>query len=79
MNRYLAIDEIRALLMEDNSSDEKEIEGKEADNEKSVINHSDHVTDSEIEIDEEDEHSDLDVDSESFEDHHNDDEYFMEA
>ena len=42
-----------------------------------TINESDHDSDSEIEIDEEDEHSDLDVGSESFEDHNNDDKYFI--
>ena len=33
MNGYLAIDEIRDLLLEDNSYDEEEIGGKEDENE----------------------------------------------
>ena len=41
--------------------------------EKIIINKSDHDTDSEIEIDEEGKHADLDVDFESFEDHDNND------
>ena len=77
MNRYLAINKIKDLLLEDNLYDEEEIEGKGDDDKKNIINESDHVTDSEIEIDEEDEHSNLDVDSESFEDHDNDEEYFV--
>ena len=44
MNICLAIDEIRALLLEDNPSDKEEIGGKEDDDEKN-INKSDHVTD----------------------------------
>ena len=66
-------------MLEDNSSDEAEIEGKEDGDDKNIFNKSDHVTDSEIEIDEEDEHPDLDVNSESFEDNDSDDEYFMDA
>ena len=50
MNRYLAIDEIRAVLVEDNSSDEEKIGSKEDDDEKNIINESDHVTNSEIKI-----------------------------
>ena len=52
MNRYLTSHEIRDVLVEDRLSDEEEIGGKEDDDEKIVINRSDHVTDSEIEIDE---------------------------
>ena len=66
-------------MLEGNSSDEEEIGGKENDDEKNIINESDHVTDSEIEINEEDEHFDLDADSESFKDHDTDQKYFMEA
>ena len=51
--------------------------GGEEDDEKNIINENNCVTNSEIEIDEEDEYFDLDVDSESFEDHDNDDEYFI--
>ena len=64
-------------MIEDNSFDEKEIEGKE--DRKNIVNEGDYVTDSEIEIDEEDEHFDLDVDSGSFEDHDNYEKYFMKA
>ena len=76
MNRYLDIAKIRALLLENNSSDEEVTGGKKDNDEKNI---SDHVVDSEIEIDEEDELFDLDVDPESFEDHDKDDEYVMEA
>ena len=79
MNRYLAIDKIRALLLEDNFSDEEEIEGKEDDGGKNIIHKNDYDTDLKIEINEEDERSTLDVKYESFEDHDNDDQCFMEA
>ena len=79
MNRCLVCDEIRTLLMEDNSFDEEKIGGKEDDNEKNIINKGDRDTDSEIEINKKDEHSHLDVDSKSFEDHDNDDKYFMKT
>ena len=79
MNRYLAIDKIRALLLEDNFSDEEEIEGKEDDGGKNIIHKNNYDTDLKIEINEEDERSNLDVNYESFEDHDNDDQCFMEA
>ena len=66
-------------MLEDNSSDEEEGGGKEDNDEKNIINESDFDIDSEIEIDEEDKHFDLVVDSESFEDHDNDDKYFIEG
>ena len=42
-----------------------------------TINERDHDSDSKIEINEEDKHSDLDVGSESFVNHNNDDKYII--
>ena len=65
--------------MKDNSPDEKKIGDKEDDYENNIIKESDYLSGSETETDKQDEHSDLNLDSEGFEDHDNDDKQFMDA
>ena len=49
MDRFLDENRIKAILLEENSSEE-EIGSDEDDNEERVVNESDHDTDSEFEI-----------------------------
>ena len=60
MDRFLDDNRIKAILLEENSSEE-EIGSDEADNEERAVNESDHDTDAEFEIGQKDMKSDTNV------------------
>jgi len=61
MGRFLDDNRIKAILLEENSSEE-EIGSDEDDNEERLVNESDHDTDSEFEIGQKDMQTDTNVD-----------------
>jgi len=76
MDRFLDDNRIKAILLEENSSEE-EIGSDEDDNEERVVNESDHDTDSEFEIGQKDMQTDTNVDYGSSEEDYGSDEHFI--